>query len=596
MRPPTRASAAASAGSTCSARATGPRTPMADNLATWGGWEPAIRDDPFGHFSDARARCPVQKARLADGHPAWIVLGYDAARQVLNDPRISKDMLAALAEAGDVLAEGLPGPEFSRHMLNVDPPDHTRLRRLVSRAFAPPRIAALEPAVRAIASCLLDELDAAGPGATVDLVQGYAQPLPFRVIGELLGIPAADRPRLHAWFQVLLTGWAGDPPPEAVEASDGIVGCLRELVETKRHRPADDLVSVLVAAEDDGLTTQELLSSLFQLVVAGHDTTASLIGNGLVALFDHPAQLEALLADLGQLPAAIDELIRFASRRLTYSTSPAATARTSASATGSTTAWGRRLPGSKPVSRSKSYSAATRACDSASIVTPSPGLMATASSCAVSPHCPSSSAPAAVRAKEPCVDHNIGDAMTITDSPVDNGVNVAALLGAREALSAAPEAAQFTWRASCTWRNGTHSHSTVSGFTGLGAEQQHRSTYEFDVDHPECFASEDNGATPVEIVLVGLVGCLTAGVAAVAQHRGIQLRSVTAAIEGEMDVLGILGADPSVRNGFEAVTVRFAIDADASRDDLQALIAQSQKRSAVFDIVTNPTKVLVELA
>jgi uncharacterized OsmC-like protein len=186
--------------------------------------------------------------------------------------------------------------------------------------------------------------------------------------------------------------------------------------------------------------------------------------------------------------------------------------------------------------------------------------------------------------------------MTITDSPVDNGVNVQALLGAREALSGAPEAAQFTWRASCTWRHGTHSHSTVTGFTGLGAEQQHRNTYEYDIDHPECFASEDNGATPVEIVLVGLVGCLTAGVASVAQHRGIQLRSVTATIEGQMNVLGILGADPDIRNGFEGVTVRFAIDADASRDDLQAVIAQSQKRSAVFDIVANPTKVLVELA
>jgi len=185
--------------------------------------------------------------------------------------------------------------------------------------------------------------------------------------------------------------------------------------------------------------------------------------------------------------------------------------------------------------------------------------------------------------------------MTITDSPVDNGVNVEALLGAREALSAAPEAAEFTWRASCTWRNGTHSRSTVTGFTGLGAEQQHRVTYEFDVDHPECFASEDNGATPVEFVLVGLVGCLTAGVAAVAQFRGIQLRSVTATIEGEMNVLGILGADPDIRNGFENVTVRFTIDSDASRDDLEALVAQAQKRSAVFDIVTSPTKVLVEL-
>ena len=132
------------------------------------------------------------------------------------------------------------------------------------------------------------------------------------MIGELLGIPAADRPRLHAWFQVLLTGWAGDPPPEAIEASDGIVAYLGELVEAKRHSPAGDLVSVLVtAAEGDALTTQELLSSLFELVVAGHDTTACLIGNGVVALLDHPDQRQALLADLGQLPAAIDELVRF---------------------------------------------------------------------------------------------------------------------------------------------------------------------------------------------------------------------------------------------------------------------------------------------
>jgi cytochrome P450 len=284
---------------------------MADTLATWGGWEPAIRDDPFGHFAEVTARSPVQRVRLADGHPAWVVLGYDAARQALNDPRMSKDMLAALEDNGDVVAEGLPGPEFSRHMLNVDPPDHTRLRRLVARAFAPSRIAALEPAIRAIACGLLDDLEAAGPEATVDLIEGYAHPLPFRVIGELLGIPPADRPRLHAWFQMLLTGWAGDPPPEAVEASDGIVSYLRELVDAKRQSPAEDLVSVLVAAEDDRLTTQELLSSLFQLVVAGHDTTASLIGNGVVALLDHPDQLELLLADLGQLRAAVDELIRF---------------------------------------------------------------------------------------------------------------------------------------------------------------------------------------------------------------------------------------------------------------------------------------------
>ena len=284
---------------------------MTDTLDTWGGWVPAIRDDPFGHFAQARARCPVQRVRLADGHPARVVLSFDAARQALSDPRISKDMLAALQDNSEVVAEGLPGPEFSRHMLNVDPPDHTRLRRLVSRAFVPPRVAALEPAIRAIAEGLLDELARAGPEGTVDLVEGYAYPLPFQVIGELLGIPESDRADLHAWFGVLLTGWAGDPPAEAVEASDQIVAYLRELAAAKRRGPGNDLVSVLVAASDDALTTQELLSSLLQLIVAGHDTTASLIGNGVVALLDHPGQLQALLADLGQLPAAVDELIRF---------------------------------------------------------------------------------------------------------------------------------------------------------------------------------------------------------------------------------------------------------------------------------------------
>ncbi|HEU5391653.1 MAG TPA: cytochrome P450 [Streptosporangiaceae bacterium] len=285
---------------------------MAEILATWGGWAPAVRDDPFGHFAEARSQCPVQRVRLADGHPAWVVLGYVTARQALAGQGISKDMIAALEDDGDVVAEGLPGPAFSRHMLNVDPPDHTRLRRLVSRAFTPSRVASLEPAIRRIASDVLDQLGAGGPDATVDLIEGYAYPLPFGVIGELLGIPAADRPRLHAWFQVLLTGWVGDPPPEAAEASDGIVSYLGELVDAKRRRPADDLVSALVAATDgDTLTTQELLSSLFQLVVAGHDTTASLIGNGVVALLDNPGQLKALLADPRMLPAAINELVRF---------------------------------------------------------------------------------------------------------------------------------------------------------------------------------------------------------------------------------------------------------------------------------------------
>ena len=185
--------------------------------------------------------------------------------------------------------------------------------------------------------------------------------------------------------------------------------------------------------------------------------------------------------------------------------------------------------------------------------------------------------------------------MSSTDQTVDNGVNVEALLGAREALTAAPEAAQFKWRASCEWKNGTHSSSTVEGFYGLGEEQSRTTVFNFDADHPEVFASADIGATPVEYVLVGLASCLTAGVAAVAQHRNIQLRSVTATIEGGMDIQGILGIDSDVRNGFDGIKVSYKIDADASDKDIKALVAQSQKRSAVYDIVTNPTNVTVEV-
>ncbi len=143
--------------------------------------------------------------------------------------------------------------------------------------------------------------------------------------------------------------------------------------------------------------------------------------------------------------------------------------------------------------------------------------------------------------------------------------------------------------------NGTHSQSSVQGFFGLGQDQRHRTEFTFDADHPEIFASEDNGATPVEYVLVGLGACLTAGIAAIAQHRKIQLRSVKATIEGSMDLQGILGIDGDVRNGFDGIKVTYEIDADATKDEIKALVAQSQKRSAVFDIVTNPTNVAVEV-
>ena len=184
----------------------------------------------------------------------------------------------------------------------------------------------------------------------------------------------------------------------------------------------------------------------------------------------------------------------------------------------------------------------------------------------------------------------------MTDQQVDNGVNVEALLGAREALTEAPEAAKFTWRAKCNWVHGTYSKTSIEGYFGLGEEQQHKTEFIFDADHPEVFASEDRGATPVELVLAGLASCLTAGVAAVAQNREIQLNSVSATLEAGMDIQGILGIDSDVRNGFDGIKVTYNIDADASQEDIEAIVAQSQKRSAVYDIVTNPTNVTVEVS
>ncbi|HET9326966.1 MAG TPA: OsmC family protein [Candidatus Eisenbacteria bacterium] len=185
--------------------------------------------------------------------------------------------------------------------------------------------------------------------------------------------------------------------------------------------------------------------------------------------------------------------------------------------------------------------------------------------------------------------------MSTTKRPVDNGVNVEHLLAARQALTETPAGAQFKWRAKCEWVRGTHSRSTVEDFFGLGEEQKHKRTFTFEADHPEVFASEDHGATPVEIVLAALTSCLTGGIAAVAQNRGIQLHSVSATIEGNMDLQGILGIDSEVRNGFDGIKVVYDIKADATAEEIKALVAQSQKRSAVYDVITNPTNVTVEV-
>ena len=180
-----------------------------------------------------------------------------------------------------------------------------------------------------------------------------------------------------------------------------------------------------------------------------------------------------------------------------------------------------------------------------------------------------------------------------TTATVDNGVNVEAVAGARQAMTDAPPAAAFVWQGTAEWQNGTHNRTFFDSYFGAGENQSHRETFTLDTDHPELFASQDNGVTPPEMVLAGLAGCLTAGIASIASARGIQLHSVAATVEGDMDLRGTLGIDPDVRCGFSDLRVIYRIDADATADEIEAVVAQSQKRSAVFDIVTNPTNVYV---
>jgi cytochrome P450 len=283
----------------------------AESLTAWGSYD---RDNPFPLFAAVRELGGVHPVTLVDGHPAWLVVRFDEALAALNDPRFSKDMHAAMAADAGVVAEGLPGPAFARHMLSVDPPDHTRLRRLVSGTFTPRRIEELRPRVQSIVDDLLDKVAAQGPEGPIDLIAVYAFPLPFTVICELLGVPEPDRDSLGRAFTALLVPTTTpDEYARAKEASDLVVAMLAALVEAKQKTPGEDLVTGLITARDgdERLDSQELLSTIFQLMVAGHDTTASLIGNSVVALFNNPAQLAELRRDPAKLGAAVEEFLRY---------------------------------------------------------------------------------------------------------------------------------------------------------------------------------------------------------------------------------------------------------------------------------------------
>jgi uncharacterized OsmC-like protein len=185
---------------------------------------------------------------------------------------------------------------------------------------------------------------------------------------------------------------------------------------------------------------------------------------------------------------------------------------------------------------------------------------------------------------------------TTTNESTRNGVDTATLFATLDAVKAAPEAAAFQFRAHNQWISGTHSRSTIHGFYGVSEERAHEHTFQFDADHPAVLVGRDNGPTPVEFVLHALAACLTAGLANIAAARGVRLTEVRSTVTGDIDLNGVLGLDPDVRNGYQNITVRFTVTGDASADKLREIVEQSRARSAVFDILTGHVPVTIEVA
>lgn len=291
------------------------KTPVAapEVLNGWAGFSGALGDDPYRLYADVREETPVRQVVLADGRPAWIVTGYAEGQQALLDARLVKSIPRALSIRPEIVAPGFAHPLFGRHMLASDGAAHARQRRLVGGAFSTARMAAMRPRVQAIVDGLLDELERLPAEEPVDLVASFTLPLPITVIFELLGVPIEDRGPLRAWFEAIFA----DPVSPASgaggrAAADSAYGYLCDLVAAKRSEPGDDLLSALTASvDDDRLDEDELLSTAWLLIVAGHDTTVNLLGNGLVGLFRHPDQLARLRADLALVPSAVEEFLRY---------------------------------------------------------------------------------------------------------------------------------------------------------------------------------------------------------------------------------------------------------------------------------------------
>jgi cytochrome P450 len=263
--------------------------------------------DPDSVHARLREQRPVTPVIMPDGTPVWLITGYAEARAALADQRLRKNR-PGQRQAPDSIHAAL-----EMHMLNSDPPDHERLRRLVNKAFTARRVERLRPRITAITTTLLDDMSALDGRAEVDLLASFAFPLPITVICELLGVPAADQDDFRTWSATAVSDTA--PRDLSRAHASALISYFMDLLAVKRREPADDLLSALIEAQDDkdGLSENEMVSMAFLLLVAGHETTVNLIGSGVLALLLNPVELARLRADPALIDGAVEELLRHVS-------------------------------------------------------------------------------------------------------------------------------------------------------------------------------------------------------------------------------------------------------------------------------------------
>jgi cytochrome P450 len=274
---------------------------------------PAFKANPFPVYARMRQETPVCRVSLSNRQTAWLITRYDDVAAILKDQRFVKDKLNALTPEQAARQPWMPAMfrPLTRNMLDLDAPDHIRLRALVQKAFTPRRIEEMSDRIQRLAESLLDAVQSRGE---MNLIDDYALPIPTTVIAEMLGVPVEDRHKFHRWSAALVsTAAAGPGMLKAVPHVIAFLAYLRKLIKARRAGPREDLVSALVQAEESGeqLSEDELVAMIFLLLVAGHETTVNLIGNGTLALLEHPDQCERLRNDPTLIKSAVEELLRY---------------------------------------------------------------------------------------------------------------------------------------------------------------------------------------------------------------------------------------------------------------------------------------------